>query len=228
MKKVILGLFALTMTLSTIAQSPDQQKGRRQEHRQGAKHQGDSYLEKLNLLDAQKTQIKSVNDNFRQQMQDLKNQGSLTADQQKEQRKELSRKHREQIQAILTPEQRKQAETLKQEFRGKKGDSSATEKTQHKDGKRDGNNRGGRFGDLTKELNLSPEQSARIASINESFKSNLQSLKQNTSVSKEDKREQMKSLAQKHKSSVEAILTADQKNELKNRLKNRPNRTAVK
>jgi Spy/CpxP family protein refolding chaperone len=84
--------------------------------------------------------------------------------------------------------------------------------------------RGGRddrFSDMTKNLNLTPEQSTKLAMLNENFKSNLQSLQQNSSLSKEEKKEQMKSLMQKHKSEMESLLTTEQKKQLKNSMKNR-------
>jgi hypothetical protein len=64
--------------------------------------------------------------------------------------------------------------------------------------------------------------------MNATFKSNVESLRQNTSVSEKDKKEQMKKLMKQHRSDMEALLTNDQKEQLKSREKNRPNRTAVK
>ena len=238
MKKIIVGLFALTMTFASMAQTSNQQGGAKQEHRRGGKGDGAGYMEKLNLTDAQKTQVKTLNDNFRQQMQDLKNQGSLTVDQQKEKRQALAKEHRDRLEAILTPEQKKQAESFKKDFKGKKGDFAGRkgdkdEKKGDFTGMRKGGkdrvkgNRADKFADVTKDLNLSADQS-KIASLNANFKSNLQNLQQNSSLSKDDKKEQMKSLMQKHRSELEALLTADQKKDLKSRMKNRPNRSAVK
>jgi len=227
MKKIALGLFALTMTFASMAQTiTDQQGSAKQEHRKGGRQEGAGYLEKLNLTDAQKLQSKTINDNYRQQMQDLKNQGSLTIDQQKEKRQTLAKEHRERLQAILTPEQRKQAEVLQKDLKGQRGDFAGGRRGDDKDGKR--GDRSDRFADLTKDLNLSADQSSKIASLNANFKSNLQSLQQNSSLTEQDKKEQMKSLMQKHKSEVESLLTADQKKELKSRQKNRPARPAVK
>jgi hypothetical protein len=56
----------------------------------------------------------------------------------------------------------------------------------------------------------------------------LQNVKQNASLSQEEKKEQMKKLMKQHRSEMEALLTNDQKEQLKSRQKNRPNRAAVK
>jgi Spy/CpxP family protein refolding chaperone len=225
MKKIVLGLFALTMTFASIAQSKNQHRLEHKEFRKGGMHEGAGYMEKLNLTDAQKTQVKTINEDFRQQMQNLKNQGSLTVDQQKEKRQALAREHRDKLNAILTPEQRKQAEAFKQDFKGKEGDFSEGRKGDFKDGRKGG--RDDRFSEMTKDLNLTPEQSTKLATLNENFKNNLQSLQQNSSLSKEEKKEQMKSLMQKHKSEMESLLTTEQKKQLKNSMKNRSNRAVV-
>jgi Spy/CpxP family protein refolding chaperone len=224
MKKIVLGLFALTMTFASIAQSTDTKGNTQQEHRRGGKHDGAGYYEKLNLTDAQKSEVKLLNDSYRKQMQDLRNQGSITVDQQKEKRQALSKEHREKLNAILTPEQRQQAEAFKKDFKGKKGDFSGV-RGNRKDGKGE---RKDRFTNLTKDLNLSADQSTKMASLNADFKNNIKSLQQNTSLTKEDKKEQMKSLMQKHRTELKDLLTADQKKDLKNRMKNRATRSAVK
>jgi hypothetical protein len=61
-------------------------------------------------------------------MQNLKNQGSLTVDQQREKRQALAREHRDKLHAILTPEQRKQAEAFKQDLKAKKAIFPGVEK----------------------------------------------------------------------------------------------------
>ena len=225
MKKIVLGLFALTMSFASMAQSTNENKAEHKEFRKGGMHDRAGYMEKLNLTDAQKSQVKTINDDFRQQMQNLKNQGSLTVDQQKEKRQALAEEHRNKLQAILTPEQRKQAEAFKQDFKGKKGDMTDGKRGAHKSDMKVG--RDDKFSNMTKDLNLTTEQSTKLATLNENFKSNLQSLQQNSSLSKEDKKEQMKSLMQKHKSEMESLLTADQKKQLKNSMKNRSSRAAV-
>ncbi len=83
-------------------------------------------------------------------MQDLNKNKRISTDEQKEKRKELVKEHKEKISSILTPEQRKQAQDESREYAA------------HKHGKMHDK----RFKEMTKELNLTPEQSTK----NERFK----------------------------------------------------------
>lgn len=213
MKKIALGMMAVALTFSAMAQTNGKgsdEKDREQKEFKHDRFKGGENFDKLNLTDAQKAQIKTINESFRQQMKDLHKQGNITVDEQKQKREALVKEHREKIAAILTPEQKQQAETFRKDFKGGR------------------DKREGRFEDMTKDLNLTPEQSAKMASINSTFKTNLQNLRQNTSLSQDQKREQMKSLMKQHRSDMETLLTNDQKEQMKSRLKNRPNRTTVK
>lgn len=214
MKKITLGIMAVALTFSAMSQtngnSTDKNNSRQKEFKHN-RFKGGENFDKLNLTDDQKVRIKTINESFKQQMKDLHKQGNITVDEQKQKREALVKEHREKIAAILTPGQRQQAETFKKDFKG--GRNGA---------------RGDRFENLTKDLNLTPEQSAKMTSINSAFKTNLQSIRQNSSLNEDQKREQMKSLMKQHRSDVEALLTNDQKEQMKSRLKNRPNRTTVK
>jgi Spy/CpxP family protein refolding chaperone len=212
MKRISLGFMALALTFSAMAQTNDKNNGDKQQLHQEQKANRREMFEKLNLSSDQKAQIKSINDNFRQQMQDLHKQENLTIDEQRQRREALVKEHKEKIDAVLTPDQRKQADASRAEF-----------KAQRKEGR--GANR---LDELTKNLNLTPEQSSKISDLNATLKTNIKDIRQNASLSEDQKREQIKSLMKKHRSDVETLLTSDQKEQLKNNLKNRPNRTAVK
>jgi len=213
MKKIILGLMAVSLSLSVMAQTTDNASGK---DKTGGKEfkqrhgEGKDNLEKLNLTEAQKQQIKTINESFRQQVKDLQSQGSITVDEQKQKRQALMKEHREKIEAVLTPEQKKQAESMAMDYRG-------------------GRNGGAdRFENLTKDLNLSPEQSAKMSAINSTFKTNLDKIRQNASLTADEKRDQMKNLMKQHRSDMEALLTSDQKEQLRNRNKNRSKNDVVK
>ena len=169
-------------------------------------------LDSLHLSDAQKMQVRTINESFRQQMQDLHKQGSITVDQQKQKREALAKERKEKIAAILTPAQKQQFEA-----------SSKDSKNWRNDGMR-----ANKIEDMKKDLNLSPDQSAKLNTLNSTFKTNLQNIRQNSALSSDEKKEQMKSLMKQHRSDMDALLTNDQKEQLKSRQKNRPNRTAVK
>ena len=131
MKKIITGLFAIAaFTFSATAQTSDdaagQKRKQKQEHGQHRGHEGKGMygMEKLNLSDAQKQQIKAINDDFKARFQTLKgnDNASMSADA-KTQRKALMQERKEKIAAVLTPEQRTQFEQMRKEHGDKnKGD----------------------------------------------------------------------------------------------------------
>jgi hypothetical protein len=64
--------------------------------------------------------------------------------------------------------------------------------------------------------------------LNESFKNKRQEVAKNTALTEDQKKEQLKSLKQQHKEDIQSMLTTEQKEKLKIRVKNQPNRKAVK
>ncbi len=205
MKKIALAIMAIVTGFSSMAQTTDStnNKWNKSDNRQA--YRGGHNLDKLNLTDDQKAQIKTLNESFRQQMQDLNKSSNLSADEQKEKRQALAKEHKEKMNAILTAAQRQQALEMRKEFRdGNKGEMHSR-----------------RFEEMTKDLNLTPEQSAKMKDLNTALRNNIQSIHQNTALSQEEKKEQMKSLMKKHKADMETLLTNEQKEQLKNNHKNR-------
>ncbi|MDB5190748.1 MAG: hypothetical protein JWQ96_311 [Segetibacter sp.] len=205
MKKLLTAIFVLSLSTATFAQTSDAKSKREgKEHKEHAKGKhfgkGDQYS-KLNLTEAQKSQMQSLNESFRNKMKALKADDS-------NERKELAKQHQQSIQNILTPEQRKQAAEFKKDYSNK------------------GRNRGeGRFDEMQKELNLSAQQSSRLKEINENHRQQMQELQSNTSLTDEQKKEKRRSIMEAHKQSIASVLTADQKAKMKDRMKNRPNKT---
>ena len=124
MKKIVLGFMALAISFASIAQSENgKHKGHRKGENKELRHKGGRGFEDMNLSDAQKSQVKTLNDNFRNQMKSLGADKSLSQDAQKEKRKALKTEHRTQLLALLTPEQKKQWEEKSKQHRvhGKDG-----------------------------------------------------------------------------------------------------------
>ena len=188
-----------------MAQTADTASSRHTEFHKMDRHGDRQDYKRLNLTYDQKAQIKTLNGSFRQQMQDVSKNTNVSADELKDKRQALVKEHKEKMDAILTPEQRTQAQDMRQEYgQGK-----------------DHNRRGGRFEGMTKDLNLTPEQSAKMKDLNKDFRTNIQSIRQNTALGQDEKKDQMKSLMKKHKEDMEALLTNEQKQQLKNNFKNK-------
>lgn len=131
------------------------------------------------------------------------------SDAQKEQFKSLNKDYRakEQVlrderkakaEQILTAEQKQKIEAQKQERK-----AAAEAKAEN------------RFENMQKELNLSNDQAAKLKASNEAFRNKRKAILDDTSLSQEQKREQMKALADQHKTAVEGILTAEQIEKMK-------------
>lgn len=124
MKKFILGIMAMAIGFASIGQGEngkhkDHHKGKHKEYR----NKGARGFESMSLSDAQKAQMKTINENFRNQVQSLRADKSLSEEALKQRRETLRNEHRSQLQALLTPEQRKQWEEKRKqhELKGKDG-----------------------------------------------------------------------------------------------------------
>lgn len=130
MKKIALSFMAIAISFASIAQSESaEHKGHRKGANKEFRHKGGRGFEDINLSDAQKSQIKTLNENFRTQMKSLSSDKALSQDAQREKRKALKIEHRSQLLALLTPEQKKQWEEKRKQHKvegkdGKKFDRS--------------------------------------------------------------------------------------------------------
>lgn len=206
MKKIILAILTIIVCFSSFAQSNNSAFRKHKNH--DKKNQVNKQnSDKPDLSDDQKAQLKTINEDFRQQMQDLHQNTSLAADEMKDKRKILIKEHKEKINSILTGEQRKEAETQHHELQ--------------KDNKEEV--RSGRLEEMTKDLHLTPEQSTKMKDLSTALMNSIQSIRQNTALSREERKVQMKSLMKKHKDDMETLLTDEQKEQLKNNNKKRQN-----
>lgn len=128
MKKIIAGLFAIAaFTFSASAQdqtNTDQKQWNRDGQGMHRGHDGGGMrmMQQLNLTDAQKQQMKSINEEFKSKMQTLNQNDNLLVKDARTQRKSLMEERNNRISAILTPEQRTQFEQFRKEHEGDRGD----------------------------------------------------------------------------------------------------------
>ena len=209
MKKILLGMLVMAFTFGAGAQKGqqgDHMKGRggKMEKKGMMKHK---MAEKLNLSDAQKEKMKTVNENFRKQMQDLKGKENITVKDQRDQRYALAKKHKENIQAILTPDQKKQVEEMKTKHEVKRKEKMDK-----------------RLDKMGEKFSLTSDQKTKIKSMNEGFHSKMKALKANESLSREQKKTQMESLKKDHKAKMETVFTKEQKAKMEEMKKSKGDR----
>lgn len=221
MKKIFLSMLALSLTFGSFAQS--QNKDQKQDKKEWRQNGNKEMQEKLNLTEAQKAQMKTLNENFRSQMQSLKADKNLGNEAQKQKRMELMKEHRTQVQSILTPEQKKQWKTSRKEVRSHAKGDRKNDMTRGKRG-----DHGKKAGQVAKDLNLSPDQDSRFKLANENFRTGVRSIRSNSTLNSDQKKEQMKSLHKKHQDDINSILSAEQKAKYKSNFKGRKDRGADK
>jgi len=74
----------------------------------------------LNLTDDQKAEMKKIHEGAKSQIEAIKNDSSLRADQKQAKIREVRKDTHKQIEAMLTPEQRKTMREFRKEHRGEK------------------------------------------------------------------------------------------------------------
>ena len=162
----------------------------------------------LNLSDAQKQQLKSVNEDFRNKMQTLDRMDEITVKEQRSRREALLQERKSKISSLLTTEQRKQFE-----------ENAGRGMNREQGGGRMGNREmgGGRMGNredrllkMKSDLGLTDDQMVKIKSSGEAFSQKAMAIHQDQSLSMDQKRAQMESLRKDREENLKSFLTADQ------------------
>lgn len=206
MKKTFFLLLAAALTVSAAqAQDIPERKHDGVTHPEGAKKRGGREMANLNLSEDQKKQFKSLQEQRRKDMEALKQQ-NLTPEQSKEKMETLRKSYHEKSQALLTPEQKTQLENSR---KARKEGMAKRDGLKEK-GKREA--RGGKWGE---DLNLTPEQSQKLAASRKETGEKLKALKENQSLSEDAKKEERKKILQSQNDSMKSILTPEQQQKMK-------------
>lgn len=111
---------------------------------------------------------------------------------------ELRKKHKEEMMAILTPEQRQQMENQQQKRMQQRHDQREQRQEQMK-----------------QQLNLTEAQSAQIAQLRQEHQEQVKLIKANDKLAEAEKRKQLKALAGEHRTKVKTLLTPEQQEVMK-------------
>lgn len=190
MKKISAGI-VLMMFLAFGASAQEKQKGHHGKHK--AKHHREYLTKDLNLSDDQKQKMKEVKENHRKQMAELRKNENITVKEMRDRRAALAKEQKAAIDGILTQEQKIKI----QEQRTK-----SIEKRKEMQAKR--------AEKMKKDLALTDDQSSKLKTMNESYRSKFETLKKNESLDRTAKKEQFKALKQQHKEELKNVLTQEQ------------------
>ena len=194
MKKMILGLAALTMvTLSFAQQNPDGENHKRQHSQLEQRHRGMDFG-KLNLSDEQKQQMKSVNEDFHKQMQELNSKENITVKEQRDQRAAIEKTHKAKLDGILTADQKQQLADMKADMAKKREEMAEKHLARMKE-----------------KLSLSDEQVATIKNSQQQTHDKIEAILKDDNIDRVSKKQQLIALRQEMKNNMDKVLTPEQK-----------------
>jgi hypothetical protein len=208
MKKLIFSTAIIALVLSVQSQEIPERKSERpmmdQKNKGHHPMQGID-MKQINLTDAQKEQFKIQKESFRKQMEELKKNDNITVKEWKGKAEALRKQHKEQTQSILTKEQKSQLEKMKVE-RKAKNEAMGKQRAEK----------------MKTTLGLTEEQSAKMQTNRLKMGEKMKAIRENTSLSDEQKRENMKQLHKEQKEFMKSILTQEQLNKMKENKHHKP------
>lgn len=151
----------------------------------------------LHLSEEQKQKFKTLNEDFRKNMMDLRKQDDITVKEWRNRMETLQKKHREDLQGMFTQEQKAQMEKMKRE-RKQMAEIDAKARTEK----------------MKIQLGLSNEQSEKLNNQRKEMMEKMKALRENQTMDMEKKREEIKALMEKRKETMRSILTHEQRKKM--------------
>ncbi len=208
MKKIVTCIMALAIfVVSASAQETKKMK----HYKHHKHHQHGMMMKALNLTPDQQQQMKTSREDFKKQMAALNKNESITVKESRDRRAALVQQQKEKMMGILTPDQKTKLETLKKEQQAKHETAAAN-----------------RMQKMKAKLNLTDDQFARLTDARKSAKDQMIAIRENTSLSREQKKEQLMALKSQAKDNFKSILTTDQLNKMEELKKMRTEKKEAK
>lgn len=201
MKKAFIGL-AFAALIATTACAQDQSNGLAE--RPKGHHRGGMNMEQLNLTDQQKTEMKTINEDFKQQMTDLKkSEDKITVTEWKSKMATIRKDHHEKVQKVLTDEQK-----------------ASLKKMMH-DRRTDMRKHGGRrnLEHMKKELNLTDDQVTALKKNHEDMAQKFKAIREDKNLTEDQKKAELKQFKTQQHESLKSILSAEQLQKLEQQKK---------
>jgi Spy/CpxP family protein refolding chaperone len=206
MKKLLIPLVAIFAFTATA--SAQDKMGRKGHHRQ---HDKGMMAKELNFSEDQKKQAKMINEDSRKKMQELNKNESITVKEMRDRKAAILKERKAKIDGLLTAEQKTKMEQLKAERKVKREEGYAK-----------------RMEKMKTDLNLTDEQVTKLKSQRSNMHAKAESIKNNQSLSREQKKAQMMALKAEAKEQHSKILTAEQLKKKEEMRKNHSGRSRVK
>ncbi|HVX49913.1 MAG TPA: hypothetical protein VHB48_07140 [Chitinophagaceae bacterium] len=160
----------------------------------------------IQLTDDQKTQMKTINDDYRKQLNTLQSNNSITLGEYKTQLAALQKDHRQKVNSVFTDDQKKLMADRRQKMKGRMQKMGAANLQQ-----------------LKSSLGLSDDQVAKIKSQRQNTQAELKTLRSDSTLLPAQKREKVKEIFARQKEQMKSILTPGQQSKLESMQKERMN-----
>jgi Spy/CpxP family protein refolding chaperone len=188
MKKLLIPLVAIFALAATAnAQDKMGKKGHQRHHQKGM------MAKELNLSDAQKAQAKTINADYRKKMQDLNKQDNITVKEMRNRKAAIQKDRKTKMDGLLTADQKNKIAQAKADRKVKSEERSVK-----------------RMDKMKSNLNLSDEQVSKLKAQRSATQAKVEKIKNNESLSREQKKEQMMALKAEAKEQHDKVLTPEQ------------------
>lgn len=161
-------------------------------------------MARLHFTPEQRKQMQDINKEYRKKQSDLYKNDNLTLGQYKSQLLALQKEKKNKFQSLLTPEQKNKMA----EFKKKRAENAQVMAAAHLER-------------MKINLKLSDQQAATIKSQQQKLKEQMQSIRENDNLMREQKMEQIKALLAKQKDAIKSVLTPEQQSQFENMHKQR-------
>ena len=185
MNKLIFSTAILALAFAVQSQEIPERKSERngmQQRHKGHRQMHGMDMKQLNLTDAQKEQFKTQKESFRKQMEELKKNDNITVKEWRSKAETLRKEHKEKTQSILTKDQKSQLEKMKAEGKAKH-EAMGKERAEK----------------MKTALGLTNEQTAKMQSNRTKMGEKMKSIRDDKSLSDDQKKEKMKGLHKEQK-----------------------------
>ena len=152
----------------------------------------------LNLTDDQKAKMKSINKDTREQMEAIQKDDQLSKEAAQDKMAAIRKDREEKIQAVLTDDQKAQLQKAKDNAAAKGADAGKKHDAR-----------------LQQQLNLSDDQRAKLAESRKANMEKIQAIRNDASLTDDQKKEQIKDLMKAQKANMKSVLTDEQREKMK-------------
>jgi Spy/CpxP family protein refolding chaperone len=173
--------------------------------RSSANHRGfGNEMARLHFTPEQRKQMQEINKEYRKKQADLYKNDNLTLGQYKSQLLALRKEKKNKFQSLFTPEQKNKIA----DFKKKRAENAQVMAAAHLER-------------MKINLKLSDQQAATIKSQQQKLREQMQSIRENDNLMREQKMEQIKALLAKQKDAIKSVLTPEQQSQFESMHKQR-------